>query len=506
MTSSGEASPSLQYRCVCGAMNACHEGESRLCSECGRAFTVDPLHMSMTVTVDSTGRLPPLRNAGGAAELVGARLDHFLIQEPLGSGGMGAVYRALDESLERYVAIKVIRSDDRDPEQVQRLMQEAIAQARVNHPHIAHIYFVKRDPQTPYLAMELATGGTLGDRLKQRGPLRFVEVANLAEQLADALRHAAEFDIVHGDIKPNNILISADGRAKLSDFGLARRRSQLADREGGAVSGTPYYLAPEAAEGAPLDERTDMYALGVTLFELTFGRLPYTFAGNTLSDAMRVHQQAEIEFPTFSAEIPERWSQILKRLLAKNPGDRYQSYDDLLHDLRQVRPAVRADAGVILRLQAWVLDVVLVAVLGLAFPAAVAGILAAQGSMFWSGFLFNLLSLLAVSAAQVGFGQLKTSPGKWLLQLRIVDDHGLAPSLRILIYRGFFQLLPIWSVVLNQILVNLRIPGLGLGFVVPPLAMLFVSIDGAFMFSGPFRRSLHDRLFGTRVVLASERD
>ena len=481
----------LRYRCVCGTLNACSEGASGVCSECRRPFTVDPLQMSMTVTVDTASHA---RSASDEPDdLTGARLDHFVLEAPLGRGGMGAVYRALDESLERYVAIKVIRSSHGDPEQVRRLMQEAVAQARVNHPHIAHVYFVKRDPQTPYLAMELAAGGTLSDRLKEHGTLRFWDVSRLAEQLADALRHAAEFDIVHGDIKPSNILVSSDGRAKLADFGLARRRSQLADAEGGSVSGTPYYLAPEAADGAPLDERADMYALGVTLFELTFGGLPYTFQGNTLPEAMETHRTAVIEFPPETPEIPEGWRELLARLMAKRPEDRYSDYDELIDDLRRVRPADRADAGHVLRMQSWLIDAFVILMVGAALPLASLATPLTR-PIAW------LLSVPAAFAAAPLMTMLGTTVGKWLLQLRTVDEHGLRPRYRIVVYRHVLA----FALPLSMLLASPLGPYLGP--VAIAAAAIFSLVDAGFLLFGASRRSLHDRLLGTRVVLASERD
>ena len=253
---------------------------------------------------------------------------------------MGAVYQALDESLQRYVALKVIHSAGGsaiDTKQIQRLLQEAIAQARVNHPNIVHIYYVGREGKTPFFAMELVPGATLADRLKD-GPLPFATVVSIGEQVADALRHAADFDILHGDVKPSNILFADKGTVKLSDFGLARRLS-AADLSPTSFAGTPAYLSPEAAEGRPTDIRSDMYSLGITLFEMTFGRLPYTPSGGKLVDFVQVHRTASIEFPSpWPDRLPYAWRGVLARLLAKSPADRYPNYEDLLADLRRLRP------------------------------------------------------------------------------------------------------------------------------------------------------------------------
>ena len=159
---------------------------------------------------------------------------------------------------------------------IQQLLQEARSQARVNHPNVVHIYFVDQARDFPFFAMELIRGSTLKHQLAN-GPLPFAEVVRIAAQLAAALRHALQFDIVHGDVKPGNILQSKSGTVKLSDFGLARRLSKLQPGKGQLI-GTPNYLCPEAADQKPVDFRSDMYSLGVTLFELTFGRQPYFYA------------------------------------------------------------------------------------------------------------------------------------------------------------------------------------------------------------------------------------
>jgi serine/threonine protein kinase len=337
------------------------------CPACGRKYAATVLGDAATQIV-SPGALcgegspaPELAAQAPPDPHRGEVLGHFRILAEIGHGGMGTVYRALDESLQRYVALKVVRAVDAtaaDSRHIQRLLQEAIAQARVNHPNIVHIYYVGRDGNTPFFAMELVNGPTLARRLAD-APLPFAEVVDMAGQLAEALRHAADYDVVHGDIKPGNVLLAGPHTVKLSDFGLARRLSEMTDPAAGIV-GTPNYLAPEAVQGAPPDVRSDLYSLGVTLFEMTFGRLPYSFTGSGLRERFRAHQEAAIEFPDpWPKTLPEGWRAVLARLLAKDPEARYQDYAELLEDLRRLRPVVRPAAGRVPRGLAWLVDLAL---------------------------------------------------------------------------------------------------------------------------------------------------
>ena len=164
--------------------------------------------------------------------------------------------------------------------------------------------------------MELVGEGNLAERLND-GPLPFWEVIQLSVQLADALRACLRFDIIHGDIKPSNVLLTESGAVKLSDFGLASRLSQLSEATQ-AIAGTPDYLAPELATGQSPDARSDMYSLGVTLFEITFGRLPYSFSGSSVGERLAAHQIAPIEFPEpWPPSVPDAWRSVLARLVSQ---------------------------------------------------------------------------------------------------------------------------------------------------------------------------------------------
>lgn len=499
----------LSYRCVCGEVFPADLDTDAVCPGCERRVSAEALQRATTETMaasfvaeDPASRTRPVQIQEEDA-LIGEAFGHYRVIRKLGQGGMGAVYQALDESLQRYVALKVIHSSGAstaDTKHIKRLQQEAIAQARVNHPNVVHIYFVGREGDTPFFAMEMVPGPTVADRLEQ-GPLPFDEVISFGEQVIDALRHCAKFDIVHGDIKPSNILMADPHTVKLSDFGLARRMSQV-ENNPLALAGTPNYLSPEAAEGSNQDFRSDMYSLGITLFEMTFGRLPYSFTGSSLFEYLQVHRTAEIEFPDpWPESVPEGWRDVLAKLLAKAPEERYASYDELLDDLQRVRPQSLPKAGRVQRGLAWLVD------LGLAHAAQqlfYGTLVAAQTAELWlvHPFAYLVVALaggcvpVAAALMQARWG---TTPGKHLFQLRIADRHGIRPRRPTLALRMVAQLLPICAASVFHVFAALRMAPLGglLCF----FAGLAVIVDIAFTLFDPKRRSLHDLIFRTQVVL-----
>ena len=435
-----------------------------------------------------------------------ARLGHFRVIKRLGRGGMGEVYRALDESLQRYVAIKLLRplrgdESSRD-EALERLLEEARAQARVNHSGIVHIYYVSADRAQPFLAMELVTGGSLED-LMSAGPLSYGKTIQLAIEMAEALDHAARYDVVHGDIKPSNILINDEGRVKLGDFGLARRLSAGRQTPSTGLSGTPNYLAPEIARGGESDHRTDMYSLGVMLFEMTFGRGPYSVDSGSLREALEAHQSAPVEFPDpWPQDLPEGWRAVLMRLLEKSPEKRYDSYRALLADLERLRPIDMPSAGRVSRGFAWGVDLFL-AVTAIALLLAPYRFLVGQGILPDSAFLqivyTGVVSLFVTFLAAWLQALWKTSPGKAMFQLRIVDRHGLSPSELPLAMRAWFQLFPIWA---DDLMETFNILGADEVGVLAMTGVLAVSaVDAASALLRRDGQSVHDLLFTTRVVL-----
>lgn len=503
------------YRCVCGEVLPLHEADGR-CPGCGRQYDSSVLRDADAETVELFVRLnqqaavPEESEHEAAADpLLGKKLGHFQILERLGGGGMGAVYRALDESLQRYVALKVLRpatgsrqegssgAKESTAQKIQLLFQEARAQARVNHPHVAHIYYVGVEDETPFLAMELVGKHTLAQRLKY-GPLSFPETARFALQLAEALAHAARFDIVHGDVKPSNILLVDHRTVKLSDFGLARKMTTFSG-PAGSTAGTPKYMAPEATLGQATDHRSDMYSLGVTLFEMTFGRLPYQNSNSrNLVELLRQHREAPVDFPDpWPAHIPAAWRDVLSRLLAKNPADRYPDFQSLIADLKKLQPVALPAARPLLRLLAWMFDTFL-----LAAPVALLAFLLIS----WNRPVLQLAGVLSLALIPLGASYLQawwgTTPGKKLFQIRIVDQHGLRPASSVLALRAVFQFLVVWDLVAG-LLFNL----LGLADIAATVSLLvlaFLVVEGVCTVLTR-RYALHDLFFGTRVVLDAAR-
>src|SRR5207253_1619434 len=246
----------------------------------------------------------------------------------LGSGGMGAVYRALDPSLDRYVAIKVLTH--RDPRYVERFRREAQVLARIGHPAIIQIYeIVGSDDDTidPYIVMEYFDGQPL-DLLLKQGPLAHLQVISVVRQCADGLRRAHANNIVHRDIKPGNIMMSAAGEVKILDFGVAKLRDAKKDLTGEAVLGTPYYMSPEQATGYAIDARSDIYSLGITAFQLLTGRKP--FEAKSKVDVMLMQVKTPLPQIAQFVSCDERVVGIVEKMCAKKPAERYPSCDELI--------------------------------------------------------------------------------------------------------------------------------------------------------------------------------
>jgi Tol biopolymer transport system component len=278
----------------------------------------------------------------------GSRLGPYEVLSPLGAGGMGEVYRGRDTRLGREVAIKVLPSSVSDnPESLRRFEQEARAASALNHPNIVTVYEVGRADATSYIAMELVEGKTVRE-LAAPGPLSMKRALAIAAQAADGLAKAHAAGIVHRDLKPENLMVSSDGFVKILDFGLAKLVEPKTEHasealtmagartESGIVVGTVGYMSPEQASGAPLDFRSDQFALGVILYEMVTGRR--AFARATAVDTLSaiLHDEPE-PVASLRAEtpLPLRW--LIDRCLAKEPGERYASTRDLARDLAVLR-------------------------------------------------------------------------------------------------------------------------------------------------------------------------
>ena len=260
-----------------------------------------------------------------------AEFGHFLLEKELGHGGMGGVYLGRDRMLDRPVGIKVmLKSLGDDPTFVERFQREAQAAARLNHPNIAQIYSFGTEQGMPYIAMELCTGGSLDkDMVKNPSSMDPVKVMRIGRQLAEALALAAEQGLVHGDVKPENVLYDTDGNAKLVDFGLAAMQG-----DSNEIWGTPYYISPEKVRRQQIDYRADIYSLGGTLYHALTGQPP--FEGVDATAVVKARFDGPPPKPSeIRPEIPKEIDDIIMRMLELEPSMRYPTYESLLGDMRR---------------------------------------------------------------------------------------------------------------------------------------------------------------------------
>jgi tRNA A-37 threonylcarbamoyl transferase component Bud32 len=254
------------------------------------------------------------------------QLGPYETVDVLGRGGMATVYKARQEKLDRFVALKVLRPElAGDQEVVARFVREAATAARLEHPNIVPIYDVGAADGVQYIAMRYMAGGTLGDLLARSGPLRFPVALALLEQIAEALDYAHAQGVVHRDLKPGNILLeSSSHRASLTDFGIARAGEGSLLTFVGQVAGTPEYMAPEQAQGQPVDARADLYALGILAYEMLSGRVPF----EADSGVAVLHQQVfspPTPLHSLRSDAPSSAHAAVMRMLAKKPGERFPS-------------------------------------------------------------------------------------------------------------------------------------------------------------------------------------
>ena len=387
---------------------------------------------ALTVTATATAGPPPgaprapITAAAAPSIAPGTRLAHFEIVRPLGRGGMGEVYLATDLALDRPVALKLLPpAVAADPGRRERLLREARAQARINHPHVCHIYFIGEERGQLFYAMEYVEGETVAQRLA-RGPLAPDEALELVRMAALGLREAQRHGFTHRDVKPSNLMIDAHGVLKVMDFGLVTiaepRRATTGAAAGAATTdaaatalvGTPLYMAPEQGQGRVVDHRADIYALGATLHHLIAGAPP--FAGATAADLLSQHAtspRASLAGRPRARRALGVVDAVIERMMAKRPEDRPATYDELLLELERASTARSRPAGFWVRSAAAGIDVLLAALLMVPLSLVLPGV---DGS-------FPIL-LYALGVGPVAIARRGTTPGHALLELEIVADRG----------------------------------------------------------------------------------
>jgi serine/threonine protein kinase len=292
--------------------------------------------------------------------MIGKQLKHYEIEELLGRGGMGVVYRARDTKLNRPVALKVLSAElTADPDRRRRFLQEARTAGSINHPAVAQIYDVDESNGVTFLAMEFVEGKTIRELVVGR-ELDVLGAVEIASQAGEGLAKAHEMGIVHRDIKSDNIMVTRDGHAKILDFGLAKLldpalgahpdrgagekvslMETIAKTQDGVVLGTVAYMSPEQARGQKVDHRSDVFSLGIVLYEMVTGQLP--FRGDSPLDTMHAIAFEETRpVTTLRANLPPSLQRVASRCLRKRPEDRYESARDLVRDLKGVQQEIES--------------------------------------------------------------------------------------------------------------------------------------------------------------------
>ena len=280
-----------------------------------------------------------------ARDLTGTSLGDFQVDRLLGRGGMGEVYLARQISLNREVALKVLRPDLTNPTYLSRFEAEAWSAAKLNHPNIVHIYTLGIFEGLRFIAMEYVQGTNLREYLLRKGTPDLPQSLSIMRQAGAAVGAAGEVGLVHRDIKPENLLLTRKGQVKVADFGLCRDLDD--DRhhvtQPGVTMGTPLYMSPEQARGHAMDHRSDLYSLGVTYYHMLAGHPPFR-AETALALAMKHVADTPVDLSVHRPDLPPELSRLVMKLMAKLPADRYQSAAEMLRELAKVRESLQVSA------------------------------------------------------------------------------------------------------------------------------------------------------------------
>lgn len=270
-----------------------------------------------------------------ASKVLAGRYELF---EKIGEGGMSVVYKAKDRLLNRFVAIKVLKPEFiKDRKFIESFRRESQAAASLSHPNIVNIFDVGQEGNIHYIVMELVQGSTLSELIREQGPLPYTRVIEITKQIAAALSEAHKNQLIHRDVKPHNVMITADGNAKITDFGIAKaiNSSTIADTMSGGIMGSVHYFSPEQARGGYVDEKSDIYSLGIVMYEMLTGRVP--FDGDNPVNIALMHINGEMVPPSkLMSGIPPAMERIVLKATDKFQSNRYASADELIQALNNL--------------------------------------------------------------------------------------------------------------------------------------------------------------------------
>ncbi len=460
----------------------------------------------------------------------GSRLGDYELRAQLGQGGMGTVYDAWDTLLDRRVAIKVINaSAGVNASVLARFEREARLAALLSHPNVAQVLGAGEAAGQPYMVMEFIDGENLQQLVTRNGPVPVARAWDYIRQTALALQEAARHGVIHRDIKPANLMLAANDTVKVTDFGISRILDDEVHDEGiqadaamtgdvsltktGALLGTPLYISPEQARGEKLDQRSDIYSLGMTFYFLVSGKPP--FEGNDIYDL--ISRQCQEDPRPLEGRVID-WSKgreaLLRRMITKDPNARFGDYQQLLNELEDLQPRPHTLASLLPRGRAYavIMDFMILVCLS-AGLARVSYLFFAretdqaerlgQGMMFAGNFL-------VLSAYVIGIGRWGATPGKWFLNLRVirrgmpqVGYRGALVRLVILYPYGFWSLL--WSA---RICVAGAIPTAGIWWTMNAVAawltIALLAVSTCLIQFSTQRRGLHDLAAGTIVIKLSD--
>jgi serine/threonine-protein kinase len=287
-----------------------------------------------------------MSSPSSSAPAIGSRLNgRYRIEDRIGSGGMSTVYRAFDETLERQVAIKIMHSEiSSDDAALERFRREARTVAQLSHPHVVMVIDAGEDEGHPYIVFEHVRGETLKDRIRREGPLPVAEAIAYAIEIGRALQAAHERGLVHRDVKPQNVLLDEEGRAKVTDFGIALGLESNQLTAAGKVIGTTDYVSPEQAMGDEVSGQSDVYSLGIVLYEMLVGEVPFSGESH-VSVAMKHVREGLPDVQRRRPEVSAALAAVLERATAKDKAARHPSMEALVRDLEEVLTYESARSG-----------------------------------------------------------------------------------------------------------------------------------------------------------------